>query len=58
MAGDINRNRGPRRQPANCRVLCFNIRGFDKTLKDHTMAAIKHDIVFSLQTLVSNITDI
>ena len=54
LAGDIELNPGPLRQPKSCRILYANIRGLHKNLKDLTMAAVNQDIIFCSETLVSN----
>ena len=46
---------GPRRPvPADCKILCSNVRGLAGNLSDLTVASSQYDILFCSETLVSD----
>ena len=53
---DVETNPGPRRPvPADCRLLCSNVRGLARNLSDLTVASFRYDILLCSETLVSDI---
>ena len=52
---DVETNPGPRRPvPADCRILCSNVRGLAASLSDLTVASSQYDILLCSETLVSD----
>ena len=53
---DVQTNLGPRRPvPANCRILCSNVRGLSGNLSDLAVASSQYDILLCSETLVSDL---
>ena len=51
---DVETNYGPRRPvPDVCRILCSNVRGLDRNLRDLTVALSQYEILMCSEILVS-----
>ena len=52
---DVETNPGPRRPgPADCRILCSNVRDLAENLSDLTVTSSQYDILLCSETLVSD----